>query len=69
MKIPKRTQELLDEVGNYHLARGKRHIRIFVNGMFCGILPNVTRGDGNSVGRGELNTLAQIRRAARGALA
>ena len=66
LKIPKPIQQALDEVDDYRLERGSKHIRIFVGGMFAGIVPGSVRGDGQAKGFGQKNVVAQIRRAARG---
>jgi len=67
--LPKKIQAVLTEIGDcWRLDEGKKHIRIFVNDTFAGIAPMKCRGDGNSRDRrSELNIIAQIRRAARGA--
>ncbi|TDW20469.1 hypothetical protein EV128_12599 [Rhizobium azibense] len=66
--LPKKTRAALEELGNdWRLEEGKKHIRIFVNDIMCGIHPKKTRGDGDgSDRRAELNVISQIRRAARG---
>jgi hypothetical protein len=66
--LPKKTQRALEELGDcWRLEDGKRHIRIFVNDTMAAIAPKKTRGDGSgSDRRAELNTISQIRRAARG---
>jgi hypothetical protein len=65
VKVSKRIQAALDAVGNWRLEPGRKHIRIWVNGMMAGICPLNDRGDGRFNGRAELNVISQIRRAAR----
>lgn len=67
-KLPKRTQRVLEELDDsWRLEDGKRHIRIFINETFAGIMPKNCRGDGSGGDRrAELNVISQIRRAARG---
>lgn len=63
MKIPKPIQAALDACGKpYTVETGARHIKIRVNGAFCGILPLA----GAREGRAMKNVTAQIRRAAQG---
>lgn len=65
-KISKKTRAVLEEIGNYRIVAGSRHLKIYVHGVMCGILPKNSRGDG--CGRDEravLNVISQIRRAAR----
>lgn len=61
MRIDKRIQAALDETNlPWEIEQGARHRKIRVNGKFCGIL-------GDCAGpRTTKNTIAQIRRAARG---
>jgi hypothetical protein len=47
----------------HRISQGKKHYKIFVNDIFCGILP---MGGGRENGREVLNLRAQIRRAAKG---
>lgn len=67
IKISKRTKQVLEEVapGRYHLESGSRHIRVFIDNAFVAILPRIIRGDGRDSGRGEINAIAAIRRAAK----
>jgi hypothetical protein len=66
--LPKKTRAVLEEIGNcWRLEEGKKHIRIFVNETFAGIMPLKRSGDGSgSNPRAELNVISQIKRAARG---
>lgn len=45
---------------NFQIIEGTRHQKIYVQGVFCGILPKNGKSNTNSA---ELNVRAQIRRA------
>jgi len=66
MRIPNEIRAALEQCGHpYSLERGSRHIKIKVAGVLAGILP--LGGKANSSDkRSTKNTIAQIRRAARG---
>lgn len=63
-RLTSKTRVALEEVGNYRLEEGKKHIRILVNGVLAGAVP-VKRNE-QLTGRAEMNIVSQIRRAARG---
>lgn len=61
MKVPELIKRELDSCGKpYQIVNGGQHQKIFVAGMFCGILPKNGRSNTN---RAELNVRSQIRRA------
>lgn len=60
MKLPTLIQKELDKCNlPYNIERGKRHWKIFINGVMCGILP--LNGKYTSR-RAELNVRTQIRK-------
>lgn len=63
MKIPDLIQTELDACGlPYRIEEGTKHNKIYVNEIFCGILPKCRFFDGRAV----LNIRSQIRRAVKG---
>ncbi len=60
MKLPTLIREELERCKVPHtVERGKRHLKIFIDGVLCGILPL----NGKSTSRrAELNVRAQIRK-------
>jgi hypothetical protein len=63
LKIPDAIQQALTDTGlPWAVVPGAKHWKIFVDHRMVGILP--LKG-GDERGRGQLNTIAQIRRAAR----
>lgn len=48
---------------DYKIIEGTKHHKIYVQGVFCGILP---KGGGREMGREVLNIRSQIRRTVRG---
>jgi hypothetical protein len=66
-KISKATRKALEECGRtFKVEEGKKHFKIWVGNIMCGVQPKGIRGDGQSNGFAEKNVIAQIRRAARG---
>jgi hypothetical protein len=66
MRIDSRVQKALDDCGApWELKQGGSHYKIIVNGKLAGVLPK--KGGDAPMSRSMLNTITQIRRAARGA--
>jgi len=63
--VPKRIYHALEATDDFAITRGKRHLRIFVKGEFCGIVPHCVSGDNTSRYRAERNLIAQIKRRSR----
>lgn len=64
MRLSKDVQRALEESGQpWRIDKGSNHLKIIVNDQFVGILPN--KGHGPAY-RAQKNTIAQIRRAAKG---
>jgi hypothetical protein len=60
MKLPALIKEELERCTVPHtVERGKRHWKIFINGVLCGIIPMNGRSTSR---RAELNVRAQIRK-------
>jgi hypothetical protein len=65
LRIPPEIERALTDTGlPYEIKAGSKHQKIMLDGRFVGILP--LDGFGNESGRGRLNLIAQIRRAAHG---
>jgi hypothetical protein len=65
MKIDPTIKQALEACGApWELKKGGHHWKIVINGRLAGVLP--LRGGGTPIPRRLQNTLAQIRRAARG---
>jgi hypothetical protein len=65
MRLPKIIETALQDTGlPFEVVRGSRHHHIRVAGRLVGILP--THGSAEASPRALRNTVAQIRRAARG---
>jgi hypothetical protein len=64
VRIPPAIEQALTDTGlPYEITPGAKHQKIILAGQFVGILP--LDGYGNDSGRGRLNLISQIRRAAR----
>lgn len=64
LRVPDAIQQALTDTGlPYRIEQGAKHWKIVVDNRLVGILP---LSGGDDRGRGHLNTVAQIRRAARG---
>ncbi len=60
MKLPALIQKELDQCDIPHkIERGSRHMKIFIGGVLCGIIPMNGRSTSR---RAELNVRAQIRK-------
>jgi hypothetical protein len=65
VRIDSRVRKALETCGApWEIKDGGRHYKIVVNGKLAGVLPK--KGGDAPVSRSMLNTIAQIRRAARG---